>query len=282
MTTNLAATRFSAQPARRYGRDATPVIVAHRGGAALGPENTLEAFATSVSWGVRYLETDVRVTADGIPIAFHDATLDRITDMSGRVRDLPWSEIRRALVAGSDQGIAPIEEVLSSFPGARFMVDIKDVRAIEPMAKAIRRTNAAGRVCVAGAWDGWLNRLQTLSGQALSVAVGWKSWTQLIAAARFRSAGWLGNNLPQGSFIHAPWTLGGVKLMADPECRRRLLNLANRHGITVMTWTVDDAQEAGQLLDDGVFGIITDRPDIMAPLWVSRGLALPRGNDFSA
>ena len=80
----------------------TPVALAHRGGALyapnLGLENTLTAFGNAVALGYTHLETDVHVTRDGRLVAFHDTRLDRVSDIAGRIRDLPWDEVRRAAV----------------------------------------------------------------------------------------------------------------------------------------------------------------------------------------
>jgi glycerophosphoryl diester phosphodiesterase len=70
-----------------------PIAMAHRGGAIEHLENSMPAFEACTAMGYRYLETDVRVTADGVPVVFHDATLDRVTDRTGRVDQLPWSEV---------------------------------------------------------------------------------------------------------------------------------------------------------------------------------------------
>ena len=70
-----------------------PIAFAHRGGAGDWPENTLPAFEGAVALGYRYVETDVHVTADGVLCAFHDERLDRVTDRTGLIRDLPWSVV---------------------------------------------------------------------------------------------------------------------------------------------------------------------------------------------
>lgn len=79
-----------------------PIAFAHRGGASEAPENTLPAFEAAVSLGYSYVETDVHLTADGVLLAFHDDHLDRVTDRTGEIASLPWSEVRRARVDGRE------------------------------------------------------------------------------------------------------------------------------------------------------------------------------------
>lgn len=85
-----------------YLDHATPIAFAHRGGAADGVENTAAAFRRAATAGYRYFETDVHTTADGRLVAFHDPTLDRVTDATGKISALPWSEVRRARVGGTE------------------------------------------------------------------------------------------------------------------------------------------------------------------------------------
>ncbi len=77
-----------------------PIALAHRGGAEEAPENTMAAFENARRLGLRYIETDVQVSRDGVLMTFHDDTLDRVSDRRGQVSDLPWSELRDARVSG--------------------------------------------------------------------------------------------------------------------------------------------------------------------------------------
>jgi glycerophosphoryl diester phosphodiesterase len=113
------------KPSRHpYLDHATPIAFAHRGGAADGVENTAAAFRRAAAAGYRYFETDVHTTADGRLVAFHDPTLDRVTDATGRISALPWSEVRRAR-AGGTEPLPLFEELLEEFPEARWNVDVK-------------------------------------------------------------------------------------------------------------------------------------------------------------
>ncbi|MCW2695626.1 MAG: Glycerophosphoryl diester phosphodiesterase, partial [Modestobacter sp.] len=125
----------------------TPVAMAHRGGAIDHVENTMPAFEACVALGYRYLETDVRVTADGVLVAFHDPTLDRVTDRTGRIESLPWQEIRRALIGGRDP-VVRLEDLLGSCPDVLFNLDIKAAGVLAPLVRTVRRLGVADRICL--------------------------------------------------------------------------------------------------------------------------------------
>ena len=122
--------------------DGGPVLAfAHRGGARHpdlpGLENTRAAFAHAVAQGYRYLETDVHVTRDGVLVAFHDALLERVTDGSGRLEELTSADLAALRVAGRE-AVPTLAELVAAFPSARFNIDLKTDRAIEPLAACIR------------------------------------------------------------------------------------------------------------------------------------------------
>jgi len=124
-----------------------PLAFAHRGGAAHAPENSWRAFEHAVRLGYRYLETDLQATADGVLVAFHDRTLDRVTDQQGRISRISHAELSSARIDGTEP-IPRLEDLLGAWPDMRFNVDVKDAAAIAPLPEVLRRTNAWDRVCV--------------------------------------------------------------------------------------------------------------------------------------
>ena len=124
-----------------------PIPFAHRGGAADGLENSLAAFGRAVDLGFRYLETDVHATADGVLLAFHDDVLDRVTDRTGVIGQLPWSEVGAARVDGKEP-IPLLRELLDAWPDLRVNIDPKHDNAVEPLIDLLGRTDAVDRVCV--------------------------------------------------------------------------------------------------------------------------------------
>lgn len=234
-----------------------PLAVAHRGGAGLAAENTLEAFRRSHALGIRYLETDVRLSADGALVAFHDARLDRVTRLSGAPRSHPLAALVDAAVLGAGP-ILPLGELLTSFPDACFTIDVKEPAAIEPLADLLLATGATARTCVAGARGSWLRKLRALTGPELSAALSWRALARLASSrsgGRFDAAG----------FAHVPLRLGRVPVFRDD-----LVTRAHDLGIRVLVWTVNDPDTMHRLLDCGVDGIITDRPDLLREVLISR------------
>lgn len=240
-----------------------PHIIAHRGGAALAPENTLIAFEQAVGLGCSMLETDVQLTADGVAVAFHDETLDRVTNLQGSIRSFTLAELRRAEVygpSGQVGQIATMSEVLDAFPDVRWAIDLKNGDSIVPLAEAVNKTKSAPRICVAHAWESWLDRVRELTDVRMERSLGWREMSVLVSRARAGLP--LPDGFPTGAWAHLGWRPGGVPLMESEDLASRIISLSRGAGMGVRVWTINDEKQMTRLLAQGVDGIFTDRPDI--------------------
>jgi glycerophosphoryl diester phosphodiesterase len=237
-----------------------PIPIAHRGGAAVAPENTMRAFAHAVSLGYRYIETDVHVTSDGVALAFHDHVLDRVTDRVGVVAEMSWSEISGARVAGTDE-IVRLEDLLHALPHCRVNLDPKHDAAVEPLVDVVRRAGAIDRVCVGSFSDRRTATVRRLLGERLAVSAGPRS----VARLRLASWGWPSAALPVAC-LQVPLRLRGIPLVDH-----RFVVEAHRRGLAVQVWTIDEPTEMHRLLDLGVDGIMTDQPAVLRAVLVERG-----------
>ena len=237
-----------------------PLAIAHRGGAGDWPENTMPAFAGAVALGYRYVETDVHVTSDGVVLAFHDDRLDRVTDRTGAIAELPYAEVARARVDGVEP-IPLLEELLGTWPELRVNIDPKHDEVVEPLATVLRRTGATERVCVGAFSDRRLARLRAMLGPGLCTSLG------PAAVARLRAASLgLGRVEPDGCCVQVPPRAKGLPLVD-----RRFVAAAHEAGLDVHVWTIDEPVEMRALLDLGVDGIMTDRPSVLREVLVARG-----------
>ncbi len=256
----------------RYTEDG-PLVVAHRGGAGLRPENTLAAFARSLSLGVLWLESDVRASADGVAVLHHDRTLARLFGLEVAVADLTWDQLRGLRTRDGDRLVRPVD-LLGTFPQARFAVDVKEAAALPGLLADVRRTRSAARVCLAGAPD----RLLAAAASAepgLTTALGWRSLVALVGSARLGLPVRARARVPSHArWAHVPDRLRGTGVLTAGVVAR-----AAGLGLGVMAWTVDDPGRAWDLLDLGVRGIITDRPDVVRDVVLARagGLAASAG-----
>jgi glycerophosphoryl diester phosphodiesterase len=245
-----------------YGDGCGPLAIAHRGGAGLAQENSMAAFGLASALGLRYLETDVRITSDNQLVCFHDETLERVTSATGPVRSKSLRELRALRINGTEP-IPTFEEALDAFPDQFFSVDLKEQAAIGPLVKVLRRKGVCERVCVAGAWDGWLVHVRR-EVPGITTALGWRSLTALLSCAR------AGVRPPRAlataPFAHVPIKLGRLPIFVD-----RLVAMSHDIGVQVVTWTVDDAAAMRALLDAGVDAVITDRPDVLREVLIQRG-----------
>ncbi|NEE01387.1 glycerophosphodiester phosphodiesterase [Phytoactinopolyspora halotolerans] len=231
----------------------------------------MRAFAAAVDLGYRYVETDTHATADGVVVAFHDSTLDRVTDRSGVIEQLPWDEVRRARIAGTEP-IPQLEELLGTWPDLRVNIDIKSASAVQPTVRAIERTASHDRVCIASFSDtrrrlalrGLTRKVATSAGRSLVSSFVFASRAGLAG----RSRRWLG----EVHCLQVPIRVGTFRVVT-----RRLIADAHAAGRQVHTWTVNSAEDMNRLLDLGVDGIVTDRADILRDVLDARGAWTPDG-----
>jgi len=244
--------------------DAPFAAMAHRGFSLDGLENSMAAFAAAVDLGFRYVETDAHATADGFAVALHDETLDRTTDGHGRVRDLPWREVKHARIGGVEP-VPLLEDLLGSFPDVRVNIDVKEPAGIFPVAQVIERTAAWDRVLVAS--FSAKRRRETV--RRLTRPVATSAATGEIA--RFVIGTRLGRPADplarRVAALQVPAAAGRLTVVDE-----RTVAAAHAAGLKVHVWTVNEPVEMRRLLDLGVDGLITDRADLLRGVLEERGM----------
>ncbi len=250
-----------------------PLIMAHRGGAGLWPENTIYAFESALALGADILETEIRGTADGVLVLLHDSSVDRTTNGTGLTNSLTLAELK-TLDAGfrwsSDGGrtfpfrergitVPTLEEVFTAFPNIRINIDIKQVEPslVEPLCKTIRIFGMTDKVLVAS-FDPKV--LQTFRAKCPEVATSFSVREVMMF--------YLLNKVSLGR-AYRP----AAHALQVPEYRERLrvltpklINTAHNLNLRVHVWTINETTDMRRLLDLGVDGIITDYPDRLLTL----------------
>jgi glycerophosphoryl diester phosphodiesterase len=241
----------------------TPLAFAHRGGAAYGDENTVAAFDRAVALGYRYLETDVRATADGVVVVFHDDTLDRMLGRGQRVDQLRWADLA-AIRAGGEMVVPRLDAVLDAWPRVRFNIDVKSDDAVAPVVDVVQRTAALPRVLLAAFSDARTARLRAALGPRLATSLGRRGVARLWAASRLDGGA---ARLARGVAAAQVPPRAGRLTVVD----RRFVGYAHRLGLQVHVWTIDTPDEMNHLLDLDVDGIMTDHIGVLRDVYAARG-----------
>jgi glycerophosphoryl diester phosphodiesterase len=266
-----------------------PHTFAHRGGAGLWPENTLEAFCGAVELGCSHLETDLRVTRDGVIVLMHDARLERTTNGSGDVSSHTLAELQR-LDAGyrfSPDGksfpwrgkglrIPTFQDLLAAAPNVCFNVELKERGPYDLprlLVQFIERQGIAERVIVAAERHELGRDFRRLSGGRVATSASRRECLNFWLASRARLASFL----PVAyQALQIPVRAGNITILT-----RELVDAAHRAGLAVHVWTIDEKAEMVRLLDLGVDGLMSDYPDRLRSVVLARqesGRVAPLGD----
>lgn len=250
-----------------------PLVMGHRGGAGLWPENTLHGFSHAVEMGVDVLEIDIHSTADGVLVIIHDETLERTTNGKGRVNSLTLARLK-ALDAGyhwtNDGGasfpfrglgltVPTLEEVFEAFPRMRFNIDIKQEQPslVKPFCRMIREHKMESKVMVASfkpeALDEFRRECREVSTSA--------SPADVRALLALKNGERRGEQVTVAQAVQIPEYAAGRQVLT-----RELVEAAHERHLEVHAWTINDEAGMRRMLDLGVDGIITDYPDRLIAL----------------
>jgi len=268
---------------------------AHQGGAKEAPSSTLFAMRAAIAAGADALELDVHLSADGVLMVCHDATVDRTTDGTGAIADLTLDELRRLdnaywWVPGSvvdhdndDLGayihrgratddpefrIATLDEVLDSFPDVFLNFDIKQTAPAvtsyeQPLAEALLRHDRVGDTIVASFNDLATDRFRAIAPQ-IHTSLGTAGTADFYRAFR----GGLEAPSTPSVALQVPRTFGDI-VVVDED----FVAAAHRSGLAVHVWTIDDPEEMASLADIGVDAVMTDRPEALEGILQEKGFA---------
>jgi glycerophosphoryl diester phosphodiesterase len=222
--------------------------IAHRGASADRPENTLAAFEEAIRQGADVIEADVRTTSDGELLVINDALLDRTTNATGPVSGTDYARAR-SLDAGRGERIPTPDEVLELARGrARVTFDIKDEEAVEGLVAIVDELEMAESVTFSTFEPEIVERLRELG--VVSPVMQVVDSATAVASLATGHAG-------AGRAISG---IGIPAALVSAELTDRL----HRHGFAVFAWTVDDADAMERLVRDGINGILTNRPSVLA------------------
>lgn len=221
------------------------------------------AFDAAVGLGYRYLETDVHASRDDVLFAHHDDALDRTTDGTGLIAELPAADLRRVRVGGAE-AIPTIDEMFEAWPDVCFNIDAKAGRTVQLLAEAINRHRAWHRVCVASFEPLVMHDIRkTMDPRVATAHSRWGVGTLLFMPfAPVRSL-----FLRGGQTAQVPITKDRLTILKPGFVRR-----AHASGRQVHAWTINDADQMNWLLDLGVDAIMTDQIETLREVYRARQL----------
>ncbi|CAN5585334.1 hypothetical protein BH10ACT2_BH10ACT2_15630 [soil metagenome] len=253
------------------------LVIPHGGGDGLFPEDTLLAFERTMAMGADVVDVDLRLTRDGVVIAFHDPTVDRITGSTGSVRamtfeqlsalDAGWSfttagsdpaDVAAHPFRGKDVSIPTFESILDAFPTALISIDLKDeaLDMVQPVCDLLRSHQRFNDVFVGSNSDPQIIEFRRQCPDVRTSAI-----MQDVYATRDARTSNDPNFVPAVAVDQPPFRING-RVLVDADS----LAFAHRHGVAILTWVVNDIDDMRLLVDLAVDGIYTSYPDRLLKL----------------
>lgn len=264
------ATPMAAHPFFRAD-DPSPLVIAHQGGDGERPSNTMVAFQYAVELGVDVLEMDIHSTRDGVLVTIHDATVDRTTNGTGRVHDFTFAELQE-LDAGYEwptveeeagrtdrpyrgQGIVipALEEVFSTFPQMRMVIEIKQTEPsiVQPFCDLLREYSMQEQVIVASFHPEPMYAFRDACPEVATAGVE----EEILPFFVLNTVGLSGAYQPTAEAFQVPEYSGDLHVVTQ-----RFVENAHAKNVMVQPWTINSVDQMERMVDVGVNGIMTDYP----------------------
>jgi glycerophosphoryl diester phosphodiesterase len=258
-----------------YRANSKLLVIAHRGGAGLWPENTLFALQEAKKLGADVSEIDVHMSRDGVLVAIHDASVDRTTNAKGLVQNLTLTELK-SLDAGyrwtNDGGrtypfrgrgitIPSVNEIFSALPQQMLNLEIKqnDPPIVATLRETISRYAKADQVLISAFDTQTMKVFRRLCPKIASAA----SNSEIQRFSRL-------SQMYLERFLSVKADVFSVSLeIVTPH----FIKAAHKKNKRVDVWTVNETEDMERLLAWGVDGIFTDFPDKLLKLSQSNAVS---------
>ncbi len=235
-----------------------PLSIAHRGASAYAPENSLAGLRKAAEMQADMVEVDLRITSDSRPVIAHDSNLRRIYGISQDIRELPLKTLQARTNTASTEPVPTFEEVafLCSALKLSLYVDIKEFNrlAFETVFRTLQVYQLYDHVILASFRPDWIGEIKALNPQVRTSILFNSIYVEPVKLAQS----------VQANYVHPCWE------SVAPEPHRLLtqdwLKSVRDAGLGIITWHEERPNEIESLINLGVDGICTDKPDLLVSL----------------
>jgi glycerophosphoryl diester phosphodiesterase len=244
-------------------------VIAHQGGEGLWPSNTMYAFERAAKMGVDMLDLDVNMTQDGVLVVVHDDSVDRTTNGKGKIKDLTLEQVQKLdagwywpqesletdphLFRGQGIRIPTLEEVFKAFPKMPMTIEIKqdEPSIAQPFCEMLRKYNMTDKVIIPSFRERAILDFRAACPEVMTA----------MTESEVRNLIFFGDlvgRAPQARALQVPTTAGPIQVVTPG-----FVSFATARSWVVQPWTINDESEMRNLIQMGVHGINTDRPDVL-------------------